>query len=100
MPGPAADRVVVRFASGSAGLPPAVLPDLRALAARRGGRTIAVLGQGDAATADAAAQLAAVKLGLARAQAIAASLQAAGVPGSAIRVRSEASGSEGIARLE
>ncbi|MDE2583316.1 MAG: hypothetical protein KGL52_16895, partial [Rhodospirillales bacterium] len=68
--------------------------------ARRGSRMIEALGQGDAAAADPAAQLAAVKLGLARAQAIAAALRAAGVPGTAIDVRAVASGSGGMARLE
>lgn len=98
-PGPAADRVVVPFAPGSADVPPVARAGLRALAARRGSRMIEALGQGDAASADAAAQLAAVKLGLARAQAIAAALEAAGVPASAIQVRSDASGHGGIARL-
>ncbi len=98
--GPAADRVVVAFVPGNATVPPAALPGLRALAARRGSRAIAVLGQGDAATAGPTAQLAAVKLGLARAEAIAAALRDAGVPGSAIRLHAEASGQEGIARLE
>ena len=98
--GPAADRVTVAFAPGSAILPTGALPDLRALAARRGSRPIEALGQGAAASADPTAQLAATKLGLARAQAIAAALEAAGVPAVAIQLRSDASGTGGIARLE
>ncbi|MBW4091611.1 MAG: hypothetical protein HIU82_10935 [Proteobacteria bacterium] len=98
--GPAADRVTVAFAPGSAVLPTAALPDLRALAARRGGRAIEALGQGAAASADPTAQLAATKLGLARAQAIAAALEAAGVPAAAIQLRADASGAGGSARLE
>jgi hypothetical protein len=100
MPGPTADRVAVPFAPGSAVMPTAALPALRALAARRGNRTIEALGQGDAASATPQAQDAAVKLGLARAHAIAATLEAAGVPGSAIQIRSAASGKGGTARLE
>ncbi len=98
--GPAADRVAVAFAPGSAVLPTAALPGLHALAARRGSRAIEALGQGAATSADPTAQLAATKLGLARAQAIAAALEAAGVPAAAIQLRSDASGTGGIARLE
>jgi len=100
MSGPAADRVAVAFAPGSAVLPTAALPGLHALAARRGSRAIEALGHGAAASADPTAQLAATKLGLARAQAIAAALEAAGVPAAAIQLRSDASGTGGIARLE
>jgi hypothetical protein len=72
---------------------------LRALAARRGNGIIAVIGFGDAASNDPDAQSAALTLGLARAQAMAAVLTSAGVPASAVQVDAAATGRGGAARL-
>ena len=94
-----ADRVSIAFAPGASGLPPGAGSLLRALAARRGSRTIEALGHGAAVSADPAAQAMALKLGLARARAIAAGLRAAGVPATAIRLAADASGHGGAAIL-
>ena len=60
---------------------------------------IAVTGYGDAASDDPEAQSAALALGLSRAQAMAAALTSAGVPGSAVEVGAQAIGRGGTARL-
>ncbi len=89
----------VAFPAGSGVLPSAALPGLRAIAGRRGGGTVAVLGFGEAAGTEPAAQQAAIPLALARARAIAAALEGAGVPASAIRIDAEAAGQGGVVRL-
>ena len=94
-----ANSVSLTFVDGSADLPPTAASTLKALAARRGGGIIAVTGYGDAASNDPDAQSAALKLGLSRAQAMAAALASAGVPGSAVQVDAEAIGRGGAARL-
>ena len=66
--------------------------EVKAFAAKRGSKAIAITGYGDAASSDPDAQSAALTLGLSRAQAIVDSLKAAGVPGDAIRIGAEASG--------
>jgi outer membrane protein OmpA-like peptidoglycan-associated protein len=91
--------VVVGFPAGSADLPQAAVAPLKDLAQKRGGSSIAVTGYGEAASSEPAAQSAALPLALARARAIAAGLQAAGVPASAIRLTAEAAGDGGAARL-
>ena len=96
----AAGRSVgVPFATGSAAVPRPSLAALRQLAARRAGANIAIIGFGEAASSDAAAQTAALDLALARAQAVAGALTTAGVPASAIRVQAEAAGRGAAARL-
>lgn len=90
-----AEMVRVRFAPGSATLPPAALDALKSLAGRRGTKGITVTGYGEASGSDPSAQVAAVSLGLARAQAIAAALTADGVPAAALRVLSAAAGPKG-----
>ncbi|MGH7153406.1 MAG: hypothetical protein ACREF3_05705, partial [Acetobacteraceae bacterium] len=94
-----ANTVEVQFAPQSSSIPPASLPALKALAAKRGNHVIEALGRGDAPSADPTAQEQAVTLGFARAQAIAAALAASGVPRGAIQVMSLASGSGGMAQL-
>ena len=91
--------VAIGFAPGSAALPPDALPALRALAARRAGRTIMVAGYGDAPAADIATQAGSLDLALARSRAIAVGLAQAGVPISAIDQESKAIGSGGLARI-
>lgn len=90
-----AEMVRVGFAPGSATLPPAALDALKSLAGRRGTKGITVTGYGEASGSDPSAQVAAVSLGLARAQAIAAALTADGVPAAALRVLSAAAGPKG-----
>jgi outer membrane protein OmpA-like peptidoglycan-associated protein len=94
-----ANIVSVTFVDGSADLPSTAASTLKALAARRGTGIIAVTGYGDAASNDPDAQSTALKLGLSRAQAMAAALTSAGVPGSAVQVDAEAIGRGGAARL-
>ena len=89
----------IAFARGSAILPPDALAPLRALAKRRGTGSIGVTGYGEAAGPDTAAQAAAVPLGFARARAIAAQLEAAGVPATAIRLDAEAIGNGAAVRM-
>jgi hypothetical protein len=95
----AGPAVAVAFAPGSAALPPDAMASLRALATRRGGRTIQVAGFGDAAAADIATQAASLDLALARSRAIAVGLAQSGVPISAIDQESKAIGSGGLARI-
>lgn len=78
--------------SGSAGL-------LRPLVSNRHGHAIRVVGRGDAASFDPAAQAAGVALGLRRAQAVAEALQQAGVPGAALQISAQPFGREATATL-
>ena len=96
---PTGAPVAIGFADGSATLPDAVIPRLKALAAQRAGRRIAVAGFGGAADADQASQSRALPLAWERSGAIARALQAAGVPEGAITVTAQATGRGGIARL-
>jgi len=91
--------VTVAFAAGSAELPTAAVVGLRALAAQRGSRPIAVSGYGEAPAGDTAAQAAALPLAWQRAGAIAQALQAAGVPEASLSVTAEAAGHGGVARI-
>lgn len=94
-----ATTVNVSFPPASAVLPAEAADALHALATRRGGHAVAVVGHGDATSTDPDAQSQAVALGLQRAQAIAQSLAAAGVPDSAVRLDAEAGGRGGSARI-
>jgi outer membrane protein OmpA-like peptidoglycan-associated protein len=91
--------VSVPFADGSAQLPPSASAPLQALAAKRGDATIAVVGYGEASAATPDAQSTALTLGLARAQAMATALTAAGVPAGSVQIDAQAIGHGGSARL-
>jgi outer membrane protein OmpA-like peptidoglycan-associated protein len=100
LPPPAAGAPIpVSFVPGLAVLPTTAYAPLTALAQQRGGGSVAVVGFGAAADPSPAAQQAALPLALARARAIAAYLETAGVPASVIRIDAEADGQGGIARL-
>lgn len=94
-----AKPLTIGFPIGSAVIPPAELDSIKALAARRGNRSIAVVGYGDASNATPETQTAAVTLALARARAVIATLTAAGVPMDAISMDAEANGHGALARL-
>ena len=96
---PVGAPVTVGFVEGSATVPEASIPPLKALAAQRAGRSIAVAGFGDAPEADQAAQSRALPLAWERSGAIARVLQAAGVPESALTVTAQGSGHGGVARI-
>ena len=89
----------LHFAPGSAALSARDRARLGGFARRRGGAAIAVIGFGDAAASDTAAQSAALRLGLARAASVATALAAAGVPESALRLQAEATGSGAVVRM-
>lgn len=91
--------VLVPFVRGSASLPPQALAALKVLARQQAGHVIQVVGYGEAASADAATQSAALPLAIARARAIASNLTAAGVPPGQIQMSAQAQGLGGAARL-
>lgn len=95
-PTPAA---AVVFARGSAVLPATAEAALKALVARRAGASIAVTAGGEARSASAEAQRAALPLALQRTGAITAALLAAGVPAADIKAEAVAQGREAGARL-
>lgn len=95
----AAPQVAAAFLPGSAVMRPESDAALRDLAVRRGGGDVALLGGGDAASADAGVQAAALPLAWRRARAMADVLVAAGVPVSAMRIDAAALGRGGVARL-
>ncbi len=99
VPQAAPGLVPIAFAAGSSVLPRDAYLALRALSVARHGRTIDVTGRGEAPSSLPALQAAALQLGLERAQAIAAALNVAGVPPSAIRLHAAAAGRGGWARL-
>lgn len=92
-------QVDAAFVGSSAVLRPESDAALRALAGRRAGGTIALLGGGDAISALPDAQAAALPLAWRRAQAMAGVLTGAGVPANALRVDAAALARGGIARL-
>jgi outer membrane protein OmpA-like peptidoglycan-associated protein len=94
-----APQVIAAFVPGSAVLRPESSDALRALAARRGGGPVAILGGGDARSAQPDAQAAALPLAWRRARAIEDALVAAGVPASAMHVDAAALARGGVARL-
>lgn len=91
--------VTVLFASGLSDIPPTSATRLQGLVGQRGNALIAVTGYGEAADSSPDAQAAALKLALARAQAIAAALIADGVPSTAVQIDAQAMGRGGTARL-
>lgn len=95
----AAPQVAAVFLPGSAVLRPESDAALRALAVRRGGGDVALLGGGDASSAEPGAQAAALPLAWRRARAMADVLVAAGVPVAAMRIDAAALGRGGVARL-
>ncbi len=92
-------QVTVSFPPSSAELRPAAEDALRALAARRAGGPMAVVGGGDARSAAPGAQAAALPLAWRRAMAITAALKQAGVPDSALRTNASALARGGTVRL-
>ncbi|MBV9249685.1 MAG: OmpA family protein [Acetobacteraceae bacterium] len=91
--------MTIAFAPGSASVPSGAADALKQLTANRGKASIAITGQGDAASTDPGAQAAALSLGLSRAQAVANLLTASGVPATAVRVGAQASGRGATVRL-
>ncbi len=89
----------IDFSRGSASLSDPALSDVKALAAGRGDRGIAVTGHGDAASSDALGQSEALGLALRRAQAVATALVAQGVPYGFLRINAEAAGRGASLRL-
>lgn len=96
---PGAGGTGVDFSRGSATLNDPALAEVKALAAARGDRGIAVTGYGDAISSDALAQSEAAGLGLSRAQALATALVTQGVPYSMLRLNAEAVGRGASLRL-
>ncbi len=94
-----ANTVAVSFTPGSAILPPSAALNLRRFALAHRGVPLTVTGRGEAAGLAPDAQAAALQLALQRAQAIAASLAAAGVPAANLRLRADAAGTGGLATL-
>lgn len=93
------EPVAIAFAAGSSHLSSDGVASLMALAKGRGAGLIAVVGYGDAAGIDPAAQAASLPLAFDRARAVAAQLQSNGVPPSRLRINAEAAGSGAAARL-
>jgi outer membrane protein OmpA-like peptidoglycan-associated protein len=91
--------VPIPFAVGSAILSGEALAPLKQLAQRRGAASVAVTGFGEAGSSETAAQIAALPLALDRARAVAARLQANGVPFESIRIAAEPQGTGAAARL-
>jgi len=97
LPGPPPGATLLRFPAGSAVLPSEQSRTLHHLASGHG--VFVVIGYGDSASDMPAAQLAALDLGLRRAEAVAAALTASGVPPEAIRVEAKAIGRGAAVRL-
>jgi len=95
VPGP----VLVAFQPGSTEIAADAQDALRNLAQHRGTAPLEAMGYGDAASGDPSAASAALPLALARARAIAAVLEASGVPSALVRVDAEAEGHGGAARV-
>jgi len=87
-----AQNATVVFTEGATALSAPASEEVKAFAGKRGNGVIVVTGFGEAASGDPSAQMAAVNLGLTRAQVVADVLKAAGVPGNAIRMSAEATG--------
>ena len=92
-------EVAVAFPRGSARLDPAGTAALRALAGRRGGAVIVVVGVGESVSPTPEAQFAALVLALARAQAMVAALTDDGAPPTALVVDAQVAGRGAAARL-
>lgn len=91
--------LTIHFAPGSIALGKSDRQRLAALAQRRDDKAVAVIGFGDAKESDPVAQAAGLRLGLARAEAVAATLTAHGVPASALRLEGQASGTGTLVEL-
>lgn len=89
----------VFFPVSSDALPVSQTQTLRDFIARRGNRTIEILGMGDAASDTPDGQATAVALGLARARAVAHALAALHVPQAAMRLGADAFGRGAVLRL-
>jgi outer membrane protein OmpA-like peptidoglycan-associated protein len=89
----------VDFDRGSAKLLDPALARVKALAAERGDRGIAITGYGDATSAGASEQSDALGLGLSRAQSLATALVAQGVPFARLRLNAESAGRGASLRL-
>ena len=92
LPSRPAPGLTIDFTLRSAALTETALEQLKAFAATRGERGIAVTGHGETAASDPLAQSDALTLALSRAQAVSTALAALGVPGVAIRLDAEAAG--------
>jgi outer membrane protein OmpA-like peptidoglycan-associated protein len=92
LPMPGATSATIVFPAGETALSPAAAAEVKAFAATRGNRTIAIVGYGDAAASAPEAQAVALQIGLKRAGAIAEALKADGVPPASIRINAEAAG--------
>ena len=97
--GGATTPLAVGFPANSAVLSPPDETALKDLATRRGSHHVEVVGFGDVTDATPHVQAEGVDLALARARAIVAALNAAGVPQTAIRMSAQADGRGGAARL-
>ena len=89
----------IDFSQNSAALNDPALAEVKALAAARGDRGIAITGYGGATSSDPVVQSDAVSLGLSRAQALATALVAQGVPYAMLRLNAEAAGRGASLRL-
>lgn len=98
-PPPVSNTVQIAFTPGSAELPPSATLALRRFALAHKGVPLTVTGHGSAVLPGAESQTRALVLGLKRAKAIAASLEAAGVPPANLRLHAEAAGLGGSASL-
>ncbi len=94
-----ATALAISFPPASAVLPDTEKGALSALAKRRAGHDILVIGYGEAETDTPEAQQAALRLGLERARAVSVALGVLGVPQSAIRMDAQPSGRGAAARL-
>lgn len=94
-----AGGVVIVFTPGSAMLPPSATLDLRRFALAHRGGNFNITGHGEVVLPTLESQSRALDLGLRRAQAIAGSLSAAGVPASNLHLHAEAAGQGGMITL-
>ncbi|WP_048861537.1 OmpA family protein, partial [Acidisphaera rubrifaciens] len=93
------EPIAIAFAPGSSEVPSAYRGPLKAIAGKRGTSQVIIVGYGEAAGTDTLAQSYGLRLGLSRAQAIAAVLAAAGVPAASMEVEAEAAGRGAALRL-
>lgn len=96
---PGAETINLDFVRGSDALSPEAAATAKQVATRLGNGAVIITGHGDADSSDPAVQTAAASLGLARAQAVAKALLAAGVPSAAVNVDAEAAGRGATLRL-
>ncbi len=94
-PAPAPQEVEVQFSRGSSALSTGAVVSLRRFADARGSARVSVIGAGDPTSVGGDA----LGLGLARAEAVANALRAAGVPADAIQIAADPAGRGAVARL-